>query len=82
MIRKLALASISIFISCGNANTPLDADTRSRIDSISNARIAIAQKEYDSLCKSAQTTILPQLVDSLKQERLREIQEQLKTVPR
>lgn len=67
---------------CGNANTPLDADTRSRIDSIANVRIALAQKENDSLCKAAQTTVLPHLIDSLKKERLREIQEQLKTVPK
>jgi hypothetical protein len=28
------------------------------------------------------TTTLPRLVDSIKQKRIREIQEQLKTVPR
>lgn len=76
------IVTVVLLAGCGNSNTPLDADTRSRIDSIANVRIALAQKENDSLCKAAQTTILPQLVDSLKKERLREIQEQLKTVPK
>lgn len=67
---------------CGNTNTPLDADTRSRIDSIANLQISLAQKSQDSLCKVAQTTTLPHLIDSLKKERLREIQEQLKTLPK
>lgn len=67
---------------CGNTNTPLDSDSRIRIDSIANAQIAKAQIEHDSLCKAAQTTQLPHLIDSIKQIRLREIEEQLKTVPR
>lgn len=67
---------------CGNNNTPLDADTRSVIDSIANHQISVAQKSNDSLCKVAQTTVLPQLVDSIKKERLREIEAQLKTIPR
>ncbi|HAD13122.1 MAG TPA: hypothetical protein DCF33_11890 [Saprospirales bacterium] len=67
---------------CGNNSAPLDAETRSRIDSIANAHVALAQKKYDSLCIVAQTTVLPGLVDSLKKERLREIQEQLKTIPK
>lgn len=67
---------------CGSPNTPLDADTRIRIDSIANAEIAKAQVKYDSLCKAAKTTQLPHLVDSIKKIRLREIEEQLKTVPK
>lgn len=69
-------------LSCGNQNTPLDADTRILIDSISNAEIAKAQVKQDSLCKAAQITQLPLLIDSIKKIRLREIEEQLRTVPK
>lgn len=71
-----------LLLACGSPNTPLDADTRIRIDSIANAQIARAQLEYDSLCKAVLLTELPRLVDSIKQIRLREIEEQLKTVPK
>lgn len=74
---------ISLYlVACGAQNTPLDADTRIRIDSIANAQIARAQTEFDSLCKAAQITQLPLLVDSIKKIRLREIEKQLKTVPK
>lgn len=69
-------------LACGASNTPLDADTRIRIDSIANAQIAKAQTDYDSMCKAALITQLPLLVDSIKRIRLREIEEQLKTVPK
>jgi hypothetical protein len=82
--RQLLLASVTALClaACGSQNTPLDADTRIRIDSIANAEIANAQVKYDSLCKVAQVTQLPHLVDSIKKIRLREIEEQLKTVPK
>ena len=69
-------------LACGSPNAPLDAETRTRIDSIANAQIAKAQMEHDSLCKAAQITQLPHLVDSIKKIRLREIEEQLRTVPK
>jgi hypothetical protein len=78
----LAIATTLGLLACGSPNTPLDADTRLRIDSIANAQIAKAQLEYDSLCKAAKITQLPHLVDSIKKIRVREIEEQLKTVPR
>lgn len=71
-----------LLASCGNPNTPLDADTRHLIDSTSASQIRIVRKEQDSLCESQRQTVLPKLVDSIKQKRMREIQEQLKTVPR
>lgn len=67
---------------CGGAGTPLDAGTRQAIDSIASAEIRQARIDIDSLCKMERTTTLPRLVDSIKQKRIREIQEQLKTVPR
>lgn len=66
---------------CNNPNTPLDAATRNAIDSISSAQINLARVELDSLCEQRRRTELPRLVDSIKQKRLREIQEQLKSVP-
>lgn len=67
---------------CGNSETPLDAKTREAIDSLSTAEIRLLRVELDSQCQMARVTEMPHLVDSIKQVRLREIQEQLKTVPR
>ncbi len=67
---------------CDSASTPLDADTRDRIDSLSAMGIRQAHQEMDSLCQLQRKTVLPHLVDSIKQKRLREIEQQLKTVPR
>ncbi len=79
----LIATALSCYLSaCGSQNTPLDADTRTRIDSTANAQIAKAQVEHDSLCKAAQITQLPHLVDSIKAIRLHEIEEQLRTVPK
>ncbi len=78
----LLLFTACCLLACGSPSTPLDANTRMRIDSIANAQIAKAQVEHDSLCKAAEITQLPHLVDSIKKIRLREIEEQLKTVPK
>ena len=79
---QLPIATALCLMACGSPNTPLDASTRIRIDSIVNVQISRAQLEQDSLCKLAQVTQLPHLVDSIKQIRLREIEEQLKTLPK
>jgi len=77
------LLAISMgYWACDAQNTPLDAATRIRIDSISSAQIGRLQIKYDSLCKAAETTQLPFLVDSIQKIRLKRIQEQLKTIPR
>lgn len=67
---------------CGNANTPLDANTRQTIDSLSTTEIRLLRVELDSQCQLARTTQMPHMVDSIKAVRLREIQEQLKTIPK
>jgi hypothetical protein len=73
---------VMLFISaCGSSSTPLDADTRIKIDSIVLAQTTRARLEIDSFCKAAEKNQLPQLIDSIKKVRLKEIQEQLKTVP-
>lgn len=78
----MATASALFLLACGSQSTPIDADTRTRIDSIANAQITKAQLEHDSLCKAARITQLPLLVDSIKKVRLHEIEEQLKTIPK
>lgn len=76
-------AACFLFLACGGGSTtPLDAGTRQVIDSIAAAEIRQARLEIDSLCQLERTTTLPHLVDSIKQKRIREIQEQLKTVPK
>ena len=71
-----------MFTACGNSNTPLDADIRQQIDSITGAQTRLAQKEIDSLCKEGRVTLLPHLVDSIKAVRKQEVEEQLRTIPR
>ena len=79
---QVLLAAVIFLQACGSSSTPLDADTRIRIDSIANAEIAKAQVLQDSLCKAEKMTVLPRLVDSIRKVREREIEQQLKTVPK
>jgi hypothetical protein len=69
-------------LACGGSETPLDAKTREAIDSLSTAEIRVLRIELDSQCQMARVTQMPQLVDSIKQVRLSEIQAQLKTIPK
>jgi len=79
---SLLTAYYLLFTSCGSPNTPLDAETRRVIDSISTYQINLARTELDTLCQRQRMTEMPRLVDSIRQIRLREIEEKLKTVPR
>lgn len=78
--RFLLILSLS-WAACGQSGTPLDADTRQKIDSISVVQIRTARAEMDSLCGIERRVALPRLVDSIKQKRLNEIRNQLKSVP-
>ncbi len=78
----VVLLSISGWSACGSAETPLDANTRQTIDSLSTAEIRLLRVELDSQCQMAKVTVIPHLVDSIKKVRLREIDEQLKTIPK
>ena len=80
--RLLCCACCLLLFACDGPDTPLDAVTRQTIDSIATVEIRLARAELDSLCQLQQTTVLPLLVDSIKQKRLQEIQQQLKTIPK
>jgi hypothetical protein len=82
MAKTVCCCLLLLLASCGSPETPLDADTRQMIDSITSAQISLARMELDSLCQQRRAAELPHLVDSIKEVRLREIQEQLKTVPK
>ena len=75
-------ASLFAFCSCGSPNTPLDADTRQRIDSTATDQIRLATFELDTHCTRIRYAGMKRLVDSIKQVRVREIEEQLKVVPK
>jgi hypothetical protein len=77
----LAGALSALSGACGSTETPLDADSRMAIDTLSTQEIRLLRTQLDSQCLQARQTELPRLVDSIKQRRLREIQEQLKSVP-
>ncbi len=86
--RVLACAQTSFYVvlllcsACDPVAAPLDADTRLRIDTTVQAINRKAQLEIDSQCKQAQLTVLPKLIDSIKQVRKREIEAQLRSIPK
>lgn len=84
--KNLALATLATILqflsACDGANKPLDAQTRRAIDSTAAVRIREMRQQMDSLCQQQQATVLPRLVDSIRREREREIQEALKNVPK
>lgn len=81
-IAMLLIFSALSWWACGGTETPIDANTRQTIDSLSTAAIRQLRMEMDSQCHLAQTTQIPHLVDSIKQVRLREIEAQLRTIPK
>jgi hypothetical protein len=64
--------------SCDQANIPLDAESRRMVDSLSASQISNERRINDSLCKQYDRTLLPHLVDSIKQVRLQQIEEQIR----
>ncbi len=66
----------------GAPDPPLDAPTRQRIDSIAAARIREARIELDSQCQAVRAVQMPKLMDSIRQVRLREIEEKLQSIPK
>lgn len=69
-------------MACVNTNRPLDADERHQVDSLAAAAIGVARRDLDSICRDQRKNYLPLLIDSLKKERLRNIQEQIKQIPK
>jgi hypothetical protein len=67
---------------CEYANRPLDADERRLVDSLAAAGISMQRYLIDSTCKVEQTTVVPHLIDSIKKVRQREIDEQIKAIPK
>ncbi len=66
---------------CTGADAPMEPKLRARIDSIATARIQRARIEVDSWCAQQRVTRLPVLVDSIRRQRLREIEKQLQGLP-
>ena len=68
------LLLVLFFAACEEKERPLDSDALRTIDSTATAQIRILRLEYDSLCKLKEVSDLPHLMDSLKKERLKEIE--------
>jgi hypothetical protein len=68
--------------SCDASSAPLDADSRLRIDTTVVAINRKTQLEIDTACKRARNTELPRLIDSIKQVRKKEIESQLRSIPK
>ncbi|MBU6341169.1 MAG: hypothetical protein KGS48_06705 [Bacteroidetes bacterium] len=80
---KIKYLPVLFFLSaCAGSEPPLDADARLRIDTTVLAINRKVQAEIDSNCKRALQTELPRLVDSIMQLRRREIDAQLRSIPK
>ena len=66
--------------SCSNEGEPLDSKAKRAIDSISTAQIRTLRHELDSLCVLEKKQNIERLVDSIKEERRREINELTKSL--
>jgi hypothetical protein len=75
------LGFFSLLIACGDISKPIEASTRRKIDSIATAEIQKIRLKTDSFYQEARKTTMSQVIDSIKQVRLREIDEQLKSIP-
>jgi hypothetical protein len=77
-----ALLLVLPALSCGGGQKPIDGKTRLLIDSITAVAISAARTEVDSLCLNDRQARLPYLVDSIRQQRQREIDKKLEGIPR
>ncbi len=71
-----------ILAACTESNAPLDPKVRYQIDSLTFAQTQKAKVEIDSWCAQERAMRLPALIDSIRHQRLREIERQLKGLPR
>ncbi len=81
-IRLFTLLLLAGATGCDQSKVPLDAESRRMVDSLSAAYIGNERRVIDSFCKAQNTTVLPHLIDSIKQVRKRQIEEQLKAIPK
>jgi len=84
LLRRMLLPALALlFVACENpAQKPLDAKTRRLVDSLAAAGIRQVRLETDSLCLQEKIQRLPQVTDSLKAIRRREIEEKMRATPR
>ncbi|MCB9308284.1 MAG: hypothetical protein H6565_16940 [Lewinellaceae bacterium] len=78
----LSFALICAVASCSGTEAPLDAETRQTIDSLSGVGMRNVKAELDSMCVLERKRSLPHLVDSFRILRTKEIERQLKTIPK
>jgi hypothetical protein len=74
----LSLLLLVLFAGACKYDAPLDADTRRAIDSLATEQIKVSKQELDSTCLLAHQNRLPLIVDSLKQARKKQIEDNLK----
>ncbi|MCS6928710.1 MAG: hypothetical protein NZM43_04345 [Saprospiraceae bacterium] len=76
------LAGVTYSLSgCTDVHTPLDPKVRHRIDSTYLVRLQKVREELDSLCAQERLRRLPELMDSIRRRRLREIEQKLRPLP-
>lgn len=73
---------LSSLLACNQAQRPLDAKERQRVDSIATADIFLIRKQIAEECQQAMEAELPKLVDSILSVRRAEIERALQGVPK
>lgn len=62
------------FISCGSETNSLTPEEKYTVDTLYNNQLNRWRVSVDSICKSIQDTTYRRMVDSLKEERMEEIE--------
>ncbi len=68
-------------VACADADAPLDPKVRHQIDSLSAVEVQRTRIEVDSWCARERAVLLPVLMDSIRRQRLRQIERQLQALP-
>jgi hypothetical protein len=71
----VVLAIFGFITSCGDSDTTLTPEEKFYVDSLYNKESAKLKQTYDSLCVINRDTLLKYAIDSVKQVRLKEIEQ-------
>ena len=70
----LILVVLSFFTSCGLDGDQLSPEEKNTVDTLYTNQLNEWRNKIDSICNAVKDTIFVQLVDSLKSERMEEIE--------
>lgn len=76
-----AILFCASFVSCGEPTIPgLSMSERKMADSLYRNEMKVFRPKMDSICTALQDSLLPIYIDSMKKERIAEIERQLERI--